>query len=118
MTDRDLRFDRMKRYEPRRQPYVQVTDYERGRYHARVIGWIPGQVFIEYPKLIRDYTNTGQRYFKWVPTENAVRIRRSDSIWLSVEDDDDWHEHEDAKITFRPDPWTIYTQDDTGPVSD
>ena len=118
MTERDPRFDHMRHYETRRQPYVQITDYERGRYHARVIGWIPGQVFIEYPKLIRDYTNTGQRYFKWVPTESWVGVRRSDSIGLSVEDDGEWHEAEDAKIASRPDPWTIYTQDDTRHASD
>ncbi len=111
MTDRDPRFDRMKRYEINRQPYVQVTDAEQGRYHARVIGWIPGEVFIAYPKLIRDYTNTGKLYPKWVPTNSAVRIRRQDSIWLSVEDDEQWHQAEDSKISFRPDPWTVYTQD-------
>lgn len=118
MIDRDPRFERMKCYEPNRRPYVQVTDDERGRYHARVIGWVQGEVFIEYPKLIIDYVTTGQLYFKWVPTESAIRIRQRDSIWLSVEDDSDWHDTEDAKITFRPDPWTVYTQEEPGPGGD
>lgn len=118
MTERDPRFDHMLRYEPNRRPYVQVTDDERGRYHARVIGWVQGEVFIEYPKRIIDYVTTGQLYFKWVPTESAVRIRQQDSIWLSVEDDSDWHDTEDAKITFRPDPWTVYTQEEPGPGGD
>ena len=111
MTERDPHFESMRRYEPRRQPYVQVTDHERGRYHARVIGWVPGEVFIEYPKQIIDYVTTGQLYFKWVPTESAARIRQADSIWLSVEDDTDWHEAEDRKISFRPDPWTVCSPD-------
>ena len=112
MTERDPRFERMRRYAPRRQPYVQVTDEENGRFHARVIGWIPDEVFIEYPKRIIDYVTTGQLYPKWVPTGSAVRIRRADSIWLSTEDDSVWHDSEDQRIIFRPDPWTVYTQDD------
>lgn len=112
MTEWDQRYKQIQYYEVSRRPYVEVTD--DGKYHAQVIGWIPGEIFIEYPRQISEYKATGRLHPKWVPTGSAVRIRRSDSIWLSVEDDDDWHEVEDAKVTFRPDPWTVYTQDDTG----
>lgn len=118
MTDRDPRFERMQRYEPGRRPYVQLTGPDLGKYHARVIGWIPGEVFIEYPIKIRDYVTTGQLDVAWVPTAAAIRIRRSDSIWLSTEDDHDWHEHEDQKIKYRADPWTVYQQEASGTTTD
>lgn len=111
MTERDPRFERMSRYEPRRRPYVQVTCPDLGKYHARVIGWIPGEVFIEYPIKILDYVTTGQLEVAWIPTATAIRIRRSDSIWLSNEDDHDWHQVEDESIKYRADPWTVYQQE-------
>lgn len=37
-----------------------------------------------------------------------------DSIWASIEDDTAWHEREDAKIKYRPDPWTVLGQDKHG----
>jgi len=56
------------------------------------------------PKQIIDYVTTGQLHREWVSTDSSVHIRRSDSIWLSVEDDDDWGEAKDVEIAFRLDP--------------
>lgn len=101
----------MRRYEPRQRPYVQVTGPDFGKYHARVIGWVPGEVFIEYPTKIINYVTTGQLDVMWVPTVAAVRIRRSDSSWLSTEDDHEWHRAEDARIGYRADPWIVHQQE-------
>lgn len=111
MTERDPRFEHMRHYETNRQPYVQVNGPNHGKFHARVIGWIPGQIFIQYPTKIIDYVTTGQLVTMWVPTAAATRIRRADSIWLSTEDDHEWHEAEDQKIKYRADPWTYYQQE-------
>ncbi|WP_279402104.1 hypothetical protein [Arthrobacter sp. JCM 19049] len=70
----------MRRYEPNRRPYVEVREGDH-RFHAQVIGWNQGDVFIEYPTRILNRVTTGQREVKWVPTAAAIRIRRADSIW-------------------------------------
>ncbi|WP_346922897.1 hypothetical protein [Glutamicibacter creatinolyticus] len=106
----DPRFEGMRRYEPNRRPYVEVREGDH-RFHAQVIGWNHGDVFIEYPTKILNRVTTGQREVKWVPTAAAVRIRRADSIWASTEDDHAWHAAEDQRITYRADPWTVYTQE-------
>lgn len=53
----------------------------------------------------------GQRDVMWLHKSLAVRIRREDSIWAELEDDYPWHETQDQKISFRPDPWNIYKQE-------
>jgi len=106
----DPRFERLRRYEPNRRPYVEVRDGDH-RYHAQVIGWNDGAVFIEYPMKILNKVTTGQREVKWVATASAQRIRRADSIWASTEDDHQWHAVEDQRITYRADPWTVYSQE-------
>lgn len=105
-TYSDPRFENMNRYMPGERPYVQVMDPELGKIHAQVIGWVPGEVFIDYPVRIIDYVTTGQHNVQWVPGSTVTRIRRADSMWVSTEDDDPWHERQDAKITYRADPWT------------
>lgn len=110
MTDTDPRFKNMHRYTPTRRPYVEVRVGDK-RFHAQVIGWNGKHAFIEYPTKIINRVTTGQREVGWVPIENAVRIRRADSIWASTEDDHEWHTTEDKHITYRADPWTVYTQE-------
>lgn len=106
-TYSDPRFENMNRYMPGERPYAQVLDPELGKIHAQVIGWVPGEVFIDYPVRIIDYVTTGQHDVRWVPGSTVTRIRRADSMWVSTEDDDPWHESQDAKITYRADPWTV-----------
>ena len=102
----DPRFEYMRTYMVREYPYVQVFDPELGKIHARVRGWVPGELFIEYPPNGCRWVYNGPREVKWVPTGSATRIKRADSMWRSAEDDHTWHEREDAKISFRADPWT------------
>ena len=92
MAERDPRFEHMRHYMPGQRPCVQITGPDLGKFHARIIGWIPGEVFVEYPLKIIDYVTAGQLDVMWVPTAAAVRIRRADSIWLSTEDDHNWHQ--------------------------
>lgn len=106
----DPRFEDMRRYAPNRRPYVEVREGDR-RFHAQVIGWNQGNVFIEYPTKILNRVTTGQREVKWVPTAAATRIRRADSIWASTEDDHAWHAEQDKRIEYRADPWTVYSQE-------
>lgn len=105
-TYSDPRFEDLNRYMPGERPYAQVFDPELGKIHAQVIGWVPGEVFITYPVRITDRFTTGQHDVKWMPGEAVTRIRRRDSMWVSTEDDYPWHTRQDAKITFRADPWT------------
>lgn len=102
----DPRFEQMRTYMVREYPYVQVTHPELGKIHARVRGWIPGELFIEYPSNGARWVYNGPLDVKWVPTTAATRIRQSDSLWRSTEDNHTWHQREDQKISFRPDPWT------------
>lgn len=68
-------------------------------------------ILVEYPlRLINNLTH-GQRETTWINKDLAVRLRREDSIWAVAEDDHAWHRTQDAKITHRPDPWNIYSQE-------
>lgn len=102
----DQRFERMRTYMTGEYPYVQVFDPELGKIHARVRGWVRGELFIEYPPNGARWVYNGPLGVKWVPTTAATRIRRADSIWRGTEDDSAWHQREDAKINYRADPWT------------
>ncbi|MGP9528129.1 hypothetical protein [Glutamicibacter sp. AOP5-A2-18] len=102
----DNRFERMRTYMTGEYPYVQVFDTELGKIHARLRGWVQGELFIEYPPNGARWVYNGRLDVKWVPTTSATRIKRADSIWRSTEDNHTWHEREDAKISFRADPWT------------
>ncbi|MGA7205856.1 MAG: hypothetical protein WBX27_14625 [Specibacter sp.] len=101
--------EKISHYPTPRRPYVQFTMNER-KFHARVNGWQGEMIMVSYPPtLISKYTH-GQRTTVWMHKSEAVRIRREDSVWADLEDDWPWHEAQDAKISFRPDPWIIYSQ--------
>jgi len=102
----DPRFEHIRTYMVGEYPYVQVFDPELGKIHARVRGWVPGELFIEHPSNCARWVYNGRLDVKWIPTTAATRIRQSDSIWRSTEDNHAWHRREDQKISFRPDPWT------------
>ncbi|UXN31029.1 hypothetical protein [Glutamicibacter sp. M10] len=102
----DPRFEHMRTYMTGEYPYVQVFDLELGKIHARVRGWVQGELFIEYPPNGARLVYNGRLDVKWVPTLAATRIRRADSIWRGTEDDPTWHQREDAKISYWADPWT------------
>lgn len=102
--------EEIQRYVPKRRPYVEVTIAER-KIHAEIIGWHGNMILISYPpRMITKFTH-GQKDVQWVHKSLAVRIRREDSIWASLEDDYEWHQAQDERITFRPDPWNIYSQE-------
>ena len=97
-------------YLPTRQPYVECTINEH-KIHARLLGWQGEMILVEYPlTMITKYTQ-GQLDVMWLHKSLAVRIRREESIWAELEDDYPWHETQDQKISFRPDPWSIYKQE-------
>lgn len=106
----DPRFEHMRRYTPTMRPYVEVTEGD-WKTHAQVIGWVAGEIFIEYPLKAPRGPYPGPYEVKWVSTSLATRIRWADSAWTSTEDDFEWHKEQDKKITYRTDPWTIYTHD-------
>jgi hypothetical protein len=102
--------EKMRRYLPDRRPYVEVTTGER-KIHAQVIAWQADMILIEYPPTMIDKFTHGQREVEWIHKTRAVRIRREDSIWAHLEDDYAGHGAQDAKISYRPDPWNIYEQE-------
>lgn len=68
-------------------------------------------ILLDYPpRMISKYAH-GQREAQWIHKSQAVRIRREDSIWADLEDDWTWHGDQDEKISYRPDPWNIYSQE-------
>lgn len=103
----------MRGYEPNRRAYVEVREGD-DRFHAQMIGWNQGDVFIEYRTRILNRVTTRQREVKWVPTAAATRIRRADSIWVSTKGDHVWHAAEDQRMTYRADRWAVYGQEHMG----
>ncbi len=102
--------EKISRYLPGRRPYVECTTNER-KIHASILGWQGEMILIGYPpRMISKYQH-GQREADWIHKSQAVRIRREDSVWAALEDDWPWHEAQDKKIPFRPDPWNIYPQE-------
>lgn len=102
--------EKISRYLPGRRPYVECTINER-KIHASILGWQGEMILIGYPpRMISKYQH-GQREADWIHKSQAVRIRREDSVWAFLEDDWPWHEAQDKKIPFRPDPWNIYPQE-------
>lgn len=102
--------EKIQRYVPNRRPYVEVTIDQR-KIHTEIIGWQGDMILISYPpRMITKFTH-GQHEVLWAHKSSAVRIRREDSIWASVEDDYAWHQAQDERISFRPDPWNIYRQE-------
>lgn len=98
---------------PTRRPYVEVRSGDWGT-HAQVIGWVEGEVFIEYPPKAPRGPYNGPYEVRWIPTAAAKRIRRADSAWATTEDDCEWHAEQDKQITYRADPWTIYMHESLG----
>lgn len=104
----------MHRYEVNKYPYVEVRFEDKLPIHAQVHGWNGDMIMISAPtKLLDRYSHDNQQV-QWVHKDQARRIRSVDSHWISMEDDHAWHEREDAKITYRPDPWTVLGQDNHG----
>jgi len=104
-------FENMRRYTPGKQPYVEVTDGDRQKTHARIIGWDGDLIFIQYPSKVTAQMNKDPMdQVRWIHKNTAQRIRRADSIFASTEDDHEWHEEADKHITYRGDPWTVTTQ--------
>lgn len=96
------------------RPYVEALN-EGWKIHAKVIGWDDDLIFIEYPSKVTSQMNKdAMDRVGWIHKNDAKRIRRADSIFASTEDDHDWHEREDAKITYRADPWLVLGQDKHG----
>lgn len=107
-------FENMRRYPPTQRPYVEALN-EGWKIHAKVIGWDDDLIFIEYPSKVTSQMNKdAMDRVGWIHKNDAKRIRRADSIFASTEDDHDWHETQDARITYRADPWTILGQQSHG----
>lgn len=102
--------EKIRRYRVNRRPYVEVTRNER-KLHARVIGWHENMILVEYPPTIIDKYTHGQRSTEWINKSLAVRIRKADSLWATLDDNAAWHDLQDQKITHRADPWNIYEQE-------
>lgn len=102
--------EKIHRYQVNRRPYVEVTMNER-KLHARVIGWHENMILVEYPPKIIDKYTHGQRSTEWINKSLAVRIRKADSLWATLDDNAAWHDLQDQKITHRADPWNIYEQE-------
>lgn len=108
----------MRRYPLNRRPYIEYTQDER-KVHARILGWQENMILVEYPPLIIDKFTHGQRTTSWINKAIAKRIRRTDSVWATMDDDMPWHDVQDMpwhdvqdqKINRRTDPWTIYEQE-------
>ena len=104
----------MHRDEVHRYPYVEVRFDDAYPIHAQALGWNGGMIFISAPRELLDRFSYGQQYTQWVRKDQARRIRSVDSHWASIEDDAEWHEREDTKIKYRPNPWTVLGQDPHG----
>lgn len=102
--------EKMHRYVPNRRPYVEFTTGDR-KMHAQIIGWQGDMILVDYPQRMIDKFTHGQREAEWIHKSTAVRIRREDSIWADLEDGYDWHHAQDENISYRPDPWNIYSQE-------
>lgn len=102
--------EKMRWYLPGRRPYIEVST-EDSKIHAKLIAWQGEMIFISYPPRMIDKVTHGQQEVEWIHKSRVVRIRREDSIWAELEDDYDWHNAQDEKITHRPDPWNIYSQE-------
>lgn len=102
--------EKMRRYLPGQRPYVEVTTGER-KIHVNIMAWQRDMILIEYPPTIIDKYTHGQREAEWIHKSRAVRIRREDAVWALLDDDWDWHGAQDAKVSYRPDPWNIYSQE-------
>ena len=111
MTDYTLG---MRRYEVHKYPYVEVRFDDAYPIHAQILGWNGDMIFISAPRELLDRYSFGQQYTQWVHKDQARRIGSTDSAWISPGDDTAWHECEDAKIKYRPDPWTILGQQPHG----
>lgn len=105
---------RVRWYTPGRRPYIEFTAADEQKLHARVLGWQEDMILVEYPVLLIDRFNHGQRRSVWIHKSAATRIRREDALWSDLEDDYPWHEREDERIKYRPDPWSIYGQEFPG----
>lgn len=102
--------DKTRHYVPGRCPYVEIVISER-KIHARVMAWQGERILVEYPPATISRYPHGQREVLWIHKSEAKRIRREESVWGDPEDDYPWHQNQDEKITYRPDPWTIYEQE-------
>lgn len=101
----------MHHYDVYRCPYVMVTFPDQPPIHAQVLGWNGDMIMISAPEKLYDRYSWTDPQIQWVHKSQATRIRQADSIWISMEDDHEWHAIEDGKIVFRPDGFTIYGQD-------
>ncbi|HJX77258.1 hypothetical protein [Glutamicibacter sp.] len=104
----------MHRYEVNRYPYVEVRFPDKMPIHAQILGWNSDMIMISAPTKLLDRYSYDQSEVQWLHKDQARRIRSVDSHWASIEDDAEWHEREDAKIKYRPDPWTVLGQDPHG----
>ncbi|MGP9490040.1 hypothetical protein ACT3R5_15920 [Glutamicibacter sp. AOP5-A2-7] len=104
----------MHRYEVHKYPYVEVRYPDKPTIHARVEGWNGDMIMIAAPTKLLDRYSWDQLQIEWVHKTQARRIRSKDSIWASIEDNTSWHELEDSRITYRPDPWLILGQEKRG----
>lgn len=104
----------IRRYEVHRYPYVEVRFPDQLPIHAQILGWNGDMIMISAPTKLLDRYSYDQSEVQWVRKEQARRIRSVDSHWANVEDDAEWHGREDAKIKYRPDPWTILGQQPHG----
>lgn len=110
------RAEKLRRYQAGRLPYIEFSTAQ-GKLHARVLGWQAEMILIEYPPKIIDKFTHGQREAVWINKFLATRIRKADSVWATLDDDFGWHDTQDQKISFRPDPWNIYMQEFPGQKS-
>lgn len=106
--------ENMRRYEVHRYPYVEVRFDDAHPIHAQILGWNGDMIMISAPAKLLDRYSYDQLEVQWVRKDQARRIRSADSIWVSTDDDTAWHENEDAKIKYRPDPWAILGQQPHG----
>lgn len=101
--------DLYREYAPGRRPYVEFNRGGAFKIHALVLGWQQGMIRVQFPlsKTVPD-----ARVCEWIHRDDAVRIRRQDSVWVSSDDDPAWHGRQDERINYRPDPWVILVQDE------
>lgn len=104
----------MQHYEVYRYPYVEVRFPDKFPIHAQVLGWNGGMILISAPAKLLDRYSYDNPQVQWVHKDQAQRIRSVDSVWASIEDDSEWHEAEDKRIAYRPDPWLILGQEKRG----
>lgn len=89
------------RYEVNRYPYVEVA-HGGEVFHAQAQAWAGGMVMIGKPTGQLQRVDNCAREVLWVPSAACHRIRRKDSIWITTQDDHDWHSNQDEMIDYSP----------------